>query len=128
MTKQAQRNMEVAQRLYMGDESERSVIAQNVVWHVPGQNPVSGDYHGFQEYITLLPSRMAPLTKWDFTLEEVMVNGNLAMTLFRVQGERKGKQIDMRAGHLMRISEDGMIVEGWSFSNDQDRLDDFFST
>ena len=127
MTEQDQRKIDIARRIYEGDESERTVIAQNIVWHVPGHNPVSGDYHGFQEYIDLLPSRMGPLTRWDFTLEAVMVNGNLVMTFFRVQGERKGKRIDLRAGHLMRVSEDGLVVEGWSFANEQDQLDDFFS-
>ena len=125
MTEQDQRNIDVVRRMYVGDESERAAIAPNIVWHVPGHNPVSGDYHGFQEYTHLMPSRMAPLSQWDFTLEAIMVNGDFVMTTIRVQGERKGKQIDMRGGHLMRISEDGLVVEGWGFTNEQDELDDF---
>ena len=80
--------------MYAGDEAERASIARDIVWHVPGHNPVSGDYHGYQEFTQLMPSRMAPLTRWDFTLEAVMVNGNYVMTTFRLQGERKGKTID----------------------------------
>ncbi len=75
MTEQDRRNLAVVRKLYEGDEAERASIAQNIVWHVPGHNPVSGDYHGFDEYTGLMPSRMAPLTRWDFTLENVMVNG-----------------------------------------------------
>jgi len=62
--------------MYTGDENERASIGRDIVWHAPGHNPVSGDYHGFEAYTQLIPTRMAPLTRWDFALEDVMVNGN----------------------------------------------------
>lgn len=70
---------------------------------------------------------MAPLTRWDFMLEAVMVNGNYVMTTLRVQGERKGKVIDIRGGHLMRLTDEGKVVEGWGFTDNQDALDEFFA-
>jgi ketosteroid isomerase-like protein len=127
MTDQDVRNIEVVRRMYEGDAVERRNIAADIVWHVPGHNPVSGEYHGFAEYTELMPSRMAPLTRWDFTLEDVMVNGDYVMTTFRVQGERNGQMIDMRGGHLMRLTADGRVAEGWGFADDQDALDAFFS-
>ncbi|HWQ12289.1 MAG TPA: nuclear transport factor 2 family protein [Roseiflexaceae bacterium] len=127
MTEEDLRNIETVRRMYTGDESERRSIAGDIVWHVPGHNPVSGEYRGFDAYTQLMPARMAPLTRWDFTLEDVMVNGDYVMTTFRLQGERKGKAIDLRGGHLMRLSADGKVVEGWGFTNDQDALDDFFA-
>ena len=127
MTEQDNHNIEVVRRMYTGDEAERANIAQDIVWHVPGHNPVSGDYHGFEEYTKLMPARMAPLTRWDFTLEDMMVNRNYVMTTWRMEGERKGKTIDIRGGHLFRLSVEGKVVEGWGFTNDQDTLDDFFS-
>jgi hypothetical protein len=126
MNEQDKINIEIAKRLYMGDETERASIAQNIVWHVPGHNPVSGNYHGFEEYTQLMPSRMAPLTRWDFHLESIMVNGNYVMTTFHLLGERKGKSVDLKGGHLLRMSE-GKVVEGWGFTDNQDALDDFFS-
>ena len=51
MTEQDKRNIETAHRIYSSDEAERANIAADIVWHVPGHNPVSGDYHGFEEYI-----------------------------------------------------------------------------
>lgn len=74
-----------------------------------------------------MPSRMRPLTLWDFSLEDVMVNRDLVMTTWRLQGERKGKMVDLRGGHLLRLNAEGKIVEGWGFTDDQDALDDFFS-
>ena len=126
MTEQDKQNIAIARLLYSGDDAERANIAQDIVWHVPGHNPVSGDYHGYEKYTQLMPSRMAPLTRWDFQLEEVMVNGNYVMTGFRVQGERNGKTIDMRGGHLLRLSA-GKVAEGWGFTDHQGDLDDFFS-
>ena len=127
MTEQDRRNIETVRRMYAGDEEERRNIASDIVWHVPGHNPVSGTYRGFDEYTRLMPSRMAPLSAWDFTLESVMPNGDYVMTTFHVQGERNGKLIDMRGGHLMRLTPEGKVAEGWGFSEDQDTLDDFFS-
>jgi hypothetical protein len=76
MTKQEQRNLQNVRHMYTGFKVEGTNIAPNIVWHVPGHNPISGTYNGFKEYTKLMPSRMEPLTCWDCTLEEVMVNGN----------------------------------------------------
>ncbi len=126
MTDQDLRNIAVVRAMYAGDEAERASIARDIVWHVPGHNPVSGDYHGYDEYTQLMVSRMMPLDRWDFTLEEVMVNGDYVMTTFSLQGERKVKTIDIRGGHLMRVTADGKVAEGWGFTDDQDALDEFF--
>jgi ketosteroid isomerase-like protein len=127
MTEQDIRNIETVRRMYAGDDTERANISRSIVWHVPGHNPVSGDYRGFQEYTELMPSRMAPLDRWDFTLHDVMVNGDYVMTTFSLVGERRGVRVNLRGGHLMRLDAEGKIVEGWGFTNDQDALDGFFS-
>jgi ketosteroid isomerase-like protein len=126
MSPQDERTLEVARRLYGGDEAERANIAQDIVWHVPGHNPVSGDYEGYEAYTQLMMARMAPLTRWDFSLDSVMVNGDYVMTTFRLHGERKGRAVDLTGGHLLRIAS-GKVVEGWGFTSDQDALDQFFS-
>lgn len=127
MTEQDKRNLAVVRKMYEGDERERAAIANDIVWHVPGHNPVSGDYRGFEEYTELMVSRMMPLDRWDFTLEKAMVNGDYVMTVIRVQGERKGRSIDLRGGHLMRVTADGKVAEGWGFADNQDELDAFFA-
>jgi len=127
MTDQDLRNLDIVRRMYTGDDTERRTIAPDIIWHVPGHNPVSGEYRGFDAYTQRMPARMAPLTRWDFTLEDVMVNGNYVMTTFRLSGERNGQRVDLRGGHLMRLTPDGKVVEGWGFTQDQDALDAFFS-
>ena len=127
MNEQDKRNIETARRMYTGDEAERANVAANITWHVPGHNPVSGDYHGFEEYTQLMPSRMASLTNWEFEVHDVMVNGSYVVATFSLRGERKGKNVDLRGAHIMRINDQGQVVEGWGFTRDQDALDDFFS-
>lgn len=126
-TIQDQRNIQNVHLMYTGNGAERAKIAPDIVWHVPGHNPVSGTYHGFEEYTKLMLTRMAPLKRWDCMLEEVMVNGNYAMTTYHLQGERKCKTIDLRGGDLMRLNDDGQIFEGWGFTDNQETLDEFFS-
>ena len=111
----------------MTEQDERRSIARDIVWHVPGHNPVSGDYHGFDAYTQRMPERMAPLTRWDFTLKEVMVNGNYVMTTLHLVGERKGRHLETHGGHLMRLTPGGQVVEGWGFTEKQDELDGFFA-
>jgi ketosteroid isomerase-like protein len=127
MTEQDKRNIETVRRMYRGDEAERANIAANITWHVPGHNPVSGDYRGFQEYMELMPSRMAPLSQWDFEVHDVMVNGDYVVATLSLRGERKGKTVDLRGAHIMRVNNQGQVVEGWGFTSDQDALDEFFS-
>ncbi len=127
MTAQDKRNIEAVRRMYRGESVENATIAQNIVWHAPGHNPASGDYHGYKEYTQLMPSRMAPLTQWDFELIDVMVNGNHAVATWRLKGERKGYKVDLRGAHVMRLNDQGQVVEGWGFTHDQDALDVFFA-
>ena len=127
MTEQDERNIRMVQLMYAGDEYERERIARDIVWHVPGHNPVSGEYRGFAAYTLTMPARMAPLSRWDFELQDVMVNSEHVVTTFRFQGERKGRQVDLRGAHIMRLNDAGQIVEGWGFANDQEALDEFFS-
>jgi ketosteroid isomerase-like protein len=127
MTEQDKRNIETARRMYSGDEAERLNIAEDIVWHVPGHNPVSGDYHGFEEYTRLMPSRMAPLTTWSFEVHDIMVNGDYVVATISLKGERRDKKVDLRGAHIMRMNDQGQVAEGWGFTSDQDALDEFFS-
>jgi ketosteroid isomerase-like protein len=105
----------------------RASRSADIVWHVPGHNPVSGEYRGYRAYTELMPSRMAPLTRWDFELGDVMVNGSYVVATFRLQGERKGRTVNLKGAHIMRLNDRHQVVEGWGFTDDQDALDGYFS-
>lgn len=127
MTEKDKRNIESVKRMYKGEHAEFQTISKEIVWHVPGHNPVSGEYKGYDAYTKLMPSRMAPLKKWDFTLGDVMVNGDYVVATFELNGERKTKKVSIKGAHIMRLNENGQVVEGWGFTDDQDALDEFFT-
>lgn len=126
MTEQDKRHLAAVRRMYAGEETELATVAPEIVWHVPGHNPVSGDYVGYDAYSNTMPARMAPLTRWDFTLGDVMVNGDYVVATFTLAGERKGVSVALRGAHIMRLNAMSQVVEGWGFAEDQDALDAFF--
>lgn len=126
MTERDKRLMELARLLYTGDAQEANIISPEIVWHVPGHIPVSGEYRG-RDYFELMPSRMSPLSRWAFAVERVMVNGDYVITQLHLAGERKGIAIDTDGGHILRFDANDQIVEGWGFTVKQDELDEFFA-
>ena len=127
MNQQDKHNIATVRHMYAGDEAERANIAANITWHLPRHNPVPGDYHGYQEYTELMPSRMAPLTRRDFEVHDVMVNDDYVVATISLQGERKGRKVDLGGAHIMRLDNQGQVVEGWGFTSNQNALDEFFS-
>src|SRR5262245_4775605 len=92
-------------------DAYRSVFADDVVWHVPGNNPVSGAYRG-QEYFHLMPERMGPLDEWKISVREIMINekDRAALVAFQLTGSRKGVHVDMDGYHMIRFDETGRIA------------------
>jgi ketosteroid isomerase-like protein len=107
----------------------RAAFAEGIVWHVPGDNPVSGAYRGRSEYFETMPARMAPLDAWTITVRDVFSNQreDAALVAFHLSGSRKGRSVEMDGYHMIRLDQQGRIVEGWGFAEDQDALDAFFS-
>ena len=124
MTEQDRRNIEAVRGYY---RQEREYAADDIVWHVPGHNPVSGTYRGWDEYFGTMVSRMEPLDRWEFALGDVMVNGDHVVATFTLSGTRRGRAVDLRGAHLFRVNDEGKVAEGHGFANDQDALDAFFS-
>jgi ketosteroid isomerase-like protein len=126
------RNVETVWRFYRSgpadDDSGRvSMFARDAVWHVPGENPVAGDYRGVDAITQVIVSRMQPLTRWEIEPHAVMANRDLVMASVRLRGERYGRAIACRGGHVFRFDPEGRIVEAWGFVDDQARLDEILA-
>ncbi|MGE3287615.1 MAG: nuclear transport factor 2 family protein [Pseudonocardia sp.] len=106
----------------------RAAFAPDVVWHVPGANPVSGRYRG-EAYFTTMADRMRPLDAWTLDVVDVWANepDRAALVRLRLRGERHGMRIGTGAYHLVRFDEAGRVVEGWGFVDEQEGLDRFFA-
>ena len=107
----------------------KAAFSDQIVWHVPGDNPVSGVYRGAEEYFVTMPGRMQPLDEWHFTVGEIQVNerDNAALVAVHLNGSRRGRTIDLDGHHMVRLDDEGLCIEGWGFVSDQEALDEFFS-
>ena len=124
-------NIETVKRFYAAspadDDSPRvEFFAPDAVWHVPGNNPVSGDYHGVEAITNEISSRMQPLEEWEIEAKHVMGNGDRVVAIVHVKAGRRGQTVRGHGAHAFRFNDEGLIVEAWGFNEDQDAIDELF--
>jgi ketosteroid isomerase-like protein len=125
------RNLEVVRQFYgldplTAEQGVQALASDGIVWHVPGGNPVSGDYRGKDEVFGLMSERMAPLDEWVIDVRSLMANADLVLAIVSVRGRRRGEEVATTGGHVFRLH-DGLIVEAWGFVDDQAGMDRFLS-
>jgi ketosteroid isomerase-like protein len=109
------------------DDRERAQFASpDIVWHVPGDNPVSGEYRGHRAVFAELGDRMQPLAEWDVQVVDVMANADLVVATVRVVAARGTQRVETNGAHVFRFDDQGRIVEAWGFTVDQAGLDSVF--
>ena len=103
------------------------LLADDVVWHVGGDNPLSGDYTGREEVLGFF-GRLMQETDGTFENEihDMLANDEHGVAIVEARARRNGKSIDDRSVHVFHMS-DGQITEFWNISSDQDAWDDFYS-
>jgi uncharacterized protein len=102
------------------------LMADDVVWHVGGDNPLSGDYRGKDEVMGLFGQffeRSGGTLRIE--IHDVLANDEHGVALTRTTAERDGKSIDTRSAHIVHFS-DGKVVESWQFSEDTGAMDTFW--
>ena len=124
-------NIDTIRRFYAAgqadDDTERaSFFAPDAIWHVPGDNPVSGPYHGVAAITEEMAARMRSLDEWYIEPRHIMGNVDLVMAVGHLAGRRGDLTINTHAGHVFRFDDQGRIAEAWGFTEDQARLDDLF--
>lgn len=99
------------------------ILAEDVVWHIPGRHPLSGPKRGTEE-ITIFFGQLA---KANMKAEVVYLSGNdtQVVDVHRGWGATDRARIDMLWVLYYRI-EDGRIKEVVNFAADQAQSDNFF--
>ena len=103
------------------------LLADDIIWHQPGQGQFSKTYHGKDELFSLF-GRFMEVSLGTFQIDEVraiMSNGDLVSAIIHFRASRDNKEISMEGVDLMRIS-NGKIQEVWLFSEDQEAEDNFW--
>jgi len=106
----------------------REFFSDDMVWHVAGHHPLSGDYRGKDELAAYF-ARTRELTGGTLTVEpsSVMASDDHVALFVRVKGERNGKTLDVEMAEAFTVGPDGRWTEFWAMPDDQDQVDEFWS-
>ena len=101
------------------------LFAEAVVWHLPGNNLISGEHRGRDAVFAVFAKTME-LTGGTFKIDlhDIVGNDEHTVSLSRASASRQGKQLDLRGADIYHIR-NGKVTEWWSFNENQ-RLDDEF--
>jgi ketosteroid isomerase-like protein len=93
------------------DAALAKIVAEDVIWHVPGKNAIAGDYRDqVMEYVR----RRRELAEgaFDITVHDVLANDEHGLVIATGRAIRGGTAFKWRAHGLYRFR-DGRIAECW---------------
>ena len=99
-----------------------AIVADDVVWHQIGAETL----HGTQAMRDAMPQGEVD---WNITADvhDVVANDDHAIALVDAHATRgDGRKLDYRTAEILHIR-DGKITERWAFSDDTQRITDFFA-
>ena len=103
-------------------EAFADLIADDVVWHQIGADTM----HGKQAMAEAMPGGTVD---WTITADvhDVVANDEHAIALVNATGTRgDGRTIEYRTAEIVHMR-DGKITERWAFSDDIQKITDFFA-
>ena len=109
-------------------ETIRSHWADDIVYHVPGNNALTGDYKGKDGVLAYL-AKLRDLTGGTLRISEVhdvLANDEHGVLLHRITTSRRGKQFTWDQTNIYHLR-DGKMQEAWAHPTDQRAVDEFFS-
>lgn len=109
-------------------DAMRPFLAEDIVWHVGGDHPLSGDYRGRGSVIDYC-ARALELTGGTLKGEplEILVNDRHAGVFQRITGTRDGKQLDVVLAQALTFDDEGRWAEYWALADEQDHVDAFWA-
>ena len=103
-------------------EAVAQLFHDDVVWHLPGKQPMSGVHSGRDTVL----AAMRYFQGIELEVHDVVANDEHAVALLKARGQRKGREYGALEVDVFHIR-DGKIVEFWSFSEDTRLTDAFWS-
>ena len=103
------------------------LFADDVVWHVGGRSPITGDYKGKEQvfgFFAQLAERAGGTFRLD--IHDVLANDEHVVALVKATGERQGKTLNNNASQVFHV-QGGNVTEVWFHPDDQYATDDFWS-
>ncbi len=106
---------------------QNEIFTDDIVWHVPGRNPLSGDYKGISEVLGYF-GQLGELSggTLQVTLEDALADDERTVGLHHAAGTRDGKTLDADEILVFRFRGD-KVSEAQGYSGDQYATDQFWS-
>ena len=109
-------------------DAYREYFTEDVVWHVGGNHPLSGDYRG-RDAIFEYFGKVRDLTGGGLRSEpqDILADDSHGGVFTRVTADRDDRHLDVVLAQAYRINPDGKFTEYWALADDQDAVNAFWS-
>jgi ketosteroid isomerase-like protein len=102
-------------------------FTDDVVFHIPGRNALSGDYQGKAEVMTrLFQAWEEAFGALEIDVHDVLANDRHVVVLSDRRARRGGRLVEMRAASVYHVR-DGRIAEAWLMEWDPYAIDGFLT-
>ena len=104
-----------------------AAMADDILWHVPGRGPISGDYHGHDEVLGFFQHFMQlSAGTFQIKVDDVLAKGDRVIALVTESAQRNGKAWSSPQVHAWTVK-NGKATVFWQFQGDQQTEDEFWS-
>lgn len=103
----------------------RDLLADDVVYHVPGRGPLAGTYRGKEEVAGYL-AKVAGAGTLELQPTLYLAGEGYVSVVLDIAGERGERRLDERGMQLFRLT-DGKISERWSYPPESYSGDEYFA-
>lgn len=102
-------------------------MADGIVWHVGGDNPLSGEYKGKDAVMEML-ARFGQLTEgtYEADVHDILASEEHTIVIGTYTATRKGRTHSSRFVDIIHATPTGQAKEFWRFNEDQAAEDQFF--
>ena len=102
-------------------------LADDVVWRVPGDTVMSGEYHGRDDVLQFLrQTRVQSDNTYRTELRYVVADDDRAVAVYRARGERKGRILDIEQA-LFCVIRGGVLADVTAVPLDYPAFVEFWS-
>jgi hypothetical protein len=101
------------------------LLADDIIWHVGGDNELTGDYLGKQAVFRLF-GRLVEEVGFKTEVHDILANETHGVALVTTSATRDGETISDRAVQVFHMS-DGKLTEFWTFPENARVIDQIWA-
>ena len=103
------------------------LLADDIVWHIPGRSPLAGDYRGRDAVIEFF-TQVVQRSEGSFRLEihDLLASDEHVVAIVTEIAHRGDQALNARTTHVWHVH-DGQATEFWALAADAYTLDEFWS-